>query len=177
MIQRKRNIIWGLILLGPPSLYLGILPKFFWSVPTVFVEIPKTQPLHEDLSLDLTVSAWHSNFDIHNVRFYVDPVQTSANAEGKPLLATTLYNDGKSPRSMGYGAVSRVTWPHDKKLHLTVPLKRWANEQRTQAGQLVGKLDVEVRYPQMHGRINRWFGGYSSARKRMSIPFSIRLEP
>lgn len=176
MSQRRRNIIWGLVFLGPPTLYLGIIPRYFWPIPKVQVEIPKDQPLREDLSLDLTVSGWHSNFRIHNVRFYVDASKTSAHAEGKPLLATTLYNDGKAPTSMSYGGVSRVTWPHDEKMRLTVPLKTWAEEERTIPGLLVGKLDVEISYPQMHGRLNFWLG-YSMVRRRISVPFSIRLEP
>ena len=176
MIGRKKASLWGLIMLGPPVLYLGIIPTYFWPVPTVQIEIPKGQPLQQDLSLDLTVSAWHENFSIHNVRFYIDPSTTSAHADGKPLLATTLYNDGKPPTSISFGGVSRITWPHDEKLSLTVPLQQWAKEQRTKPGLLVGKLDIEISYPQMHGRLNFWLG-YSSVRKRISVPFSIRLEP
>ncbi len=152
--------------------YFFIFP-IFWGEPEVAADVPEQARLGEDLTFKVTLSAWHGNFDLTNVRFYVDFHGSTAKGE-KGLFNPAIVLE-RQPRPLGgFWSTRRITWPHTAHYTVTVPLSQFAAEGLLGAGELAGKVDVTDRCQRIrpHRRIR---GGDQSITATKSIPFRITI--
>jgi hypothetical protein len=153
--------------------YFAVLP-LFWPTPTVSVDMPVTAPADADLSIRVTASAWHSNFGIVNVRFYVDPA-TTPHGPGGPFYPVVLYNAARVHR-WPIWSVDRMSWPRSRTLELTLPLRKLSEEGVVTPGLLRGKVDVAVEYLRSPRQwLAAWVGELYSSETTLFVPFELRL--
>jgi hypothetical protein len=158
----------GISLLG----YLIVLPMLL-PLPTAEADVPATASLTEDLSFEVRLSALHSNYDVAQIRFYVDFYASTAKGE-KGLFNPILVFEQR-PRSMnGVLAVSHLTWPHTERYTVTVPLREFATQGLVGSGTLAGK--VEVTYSYYTPRVGRRIPGADrTSQSTSSVPFSVTI--
>lgn len=152
--------------------YLFVLP-FAWPVPEVAAEIPDTAVLGQDIQIPITLSAWHPNVDVYNVRFYTDYHGSTAHGE-EGLFYPTPVLDREARRFVGVWGYSHLTYPWSETLYVTVPLSQFANEKMLGPGLLKGKLDVNINY--RPGHVGRYGPRHDYTQQRMlSVPFEITI--
>ncbi len=170
MGKRKKTII---TVVGVAFCYFGILP-LFWPGPKATAELPLEHPYDEDLAIRIEVFAWHKNVRIRQVRFYVDPQQTTAHGPEGPFLARGLFHSGEPRRMWPFSTVNRFTWARSRDLDLTLPLAQLAQEGVVGTGVVRGKLDVSIATPDMLSYLALWVG-YMSRERTQQIPFTLHL--
>jgi hypothetical protein len=169
--QAKRLLLIGILSLG---LYLVVVP-FFWPPPAAQVTIPKESAFNQDLHIDATVSAWHSNFVVVGVRFYVDFQKTTAHGPKGSLDTLSLY-EGEGPPDWTFWNLNRLTWPCSEHLNLKVPLSELAAAGLVQPGVVVGKVDVSIAYRPGFNRTAKYSMTVRSIPIDLSFPFEIQLK-
>lgn len=156
------------------SCNLSVLPaQTMAPPPRVKIEMPSEGTLTQDLTVTVSVNAWHSNFDISEVRVLPDPSNSTASIYGKMPVILEL-KEGKSRSAWLGWQVNRITWPRSKQYKFTVPVKEMASEGILKTGELRGNIAVTV----VHARPNthRKYGGVSrSGYVTASITFAVRL--
>jgi len=154
--------------------YFLVLP-FCWPEPTVIATVPAEASLGEDLPVSVRVDAWHSNFEIAHVRFYVDFHGSTAHGPAGLFHPQPLHQ-GEGKASWTNRELSRLTLPVSKTLDLVFPLKRFAEQGKVGPGKLVGKVDVTFHF--MEGFIPKRgkSGRHESISRTKYVPFEIELK-
>jgi len=153
-------------------LYLFFVP-WAWPMPEVEAQIPQSAVLGQDIQIPITISAWHSNVDIYNVRFYVDYHGSTAHGE-EGLFNPTPVFDKQGQKYIGVWGFNHLTYPWSETMYVTVPLSQFANEKLLGPGTLTGKLDVNFNY--RPGHVGRYGPGHDYTRQHMaSVPFQITI--
>lgn len=161
-----RPIIFTLFL---GLLYFIILPGN-WPEPSVEASVPPAVTLGEDVMVDVTVKAWHPNFQVRQISFSVRNVSSTALVYGKrPFVPVNLLEEEKTDRWQ-VGFARRATWPRSKSFQLTVPLRKLTLEKKLREGTLHGTIDVLVD----HTRVT--LSGYPPLMTSYSIPYSLVVE-
>jgi len=166
----KRGLPWVLVL---ASIYFLVVP-LLWPRPTATVQMPTTTSLGEDIVIEVSASAWHSNFDITRVRFMPDPLRSSALVEQVPFYPIDVRD---MPARNGWrpSSVNRFTWPHTRRYTLTVPLAQRAQEGALQAGTLTGTIFITAEAPRL-GKFDRDSrGGHRSGNSPQAFPFTLEI--
>jgi len=172
-VSSKRR--W-LLLIGAIAVYVFVVPPF-WPDPTVRADLPPEAFLDEEPEIKVTVSAWHSNFQIAHVRFYVDRGSTTAHGPRGPLHPLVLHNAPRMHR-WSFWRLDRLTWPRSRVLRLALPLKRLSQEGVVKPGIVRGKIDVEVDYVLSTVEpLALWLGEYISTMRTYSRSFELQLHP
>jgi hypothetical protein len=152
--------------------YLFIVP-WTWPLPEVEAEVPETAALGQDIQIPITISAWHSNVDIYNVRFYTDHYGSTAHGE-EGLFYPTPVLDREARRFVGVWGYNHLTYPWSETIYVTVPLSQFAQEKLLGPGILRGKVDVNFNY--RPGHVGRRMAGHDYTRQTMlSVPFTITI--
>lgn len=152
--------------------YFIVLP-LFWGPPSVEAKIPGSAPLSQDLTFDVVLSANHKNFHVTNVRFYVDYYESTAKGPEGLFNPAIVYEQTAAPKR-GFFRTSLFTWPHSRKLHVTVPFEQFAAEGLLGPGRLSGKVDVNCTYSQITP-YDRVGGGSDWRQHTVSAPFRIQI--
>jgi hypothetical protein len=109
--------------------------------PSAVASIPAEWPHNQDLSLDIHISSWHSNYVVTQVRLYFDHDQTKLNGLGEPLQPIVLL-DTQRPQKWNPLTLNRLTFPRRKTVRLVAPLAELAEQNSVGPGTAVGTLDV-----------------------------------
>jgi hypothetical protein len=154
-------------------LYFGALPAL-WPRPTAGMRMPAEVALGDDVTLQVAATAWHSNFNVTRIRFWVDPLRSSALVEGVPFYPIELRE--VAPRtSWPAWSLNRFTWRRTRHYTVTAPLGRRWREGALKAGTIEGMLWVTIESPQV-GRSRRYTRGGSQVNSDPhGIPFTLRL--
>src|SRR5262245_48282605 len=135
-------------------LHWGLVP-LLWPAPAVAVSVPPSASLDEDVPVRVVVSAWHSNVRIVQLRFYLDPSQSTASGPRGLFYPVLLYND-RQQSWWPYWSLSRLTWPRRLELARAVPLQEFGRAGSVGPGVIRGKINVTVEYPAWQ-RAAVWF--------------------
>jgi hypothetical protein len=153
-------------------IYLFILP-IAWPLPEVEAQIPNAVMLGQDIQIPITISAWHSNVDIYNVRFYTDYHASTAHGD-EGLFNPSPVLDREARRFKGVWGYSDLTYPWSETIYVTVPLSQFAKQKQLGPGILKGKVDVNFNY--RPGHVGRHGPVYDYTRQQMlSVPFEISI--
>jgi hypothetical protein len=155
--------------------YFGMMPAF-WPEPQATMQMPEAAVLGEDVALQVTVTAWHSNYRVTRVNFTPDPLRSTAIMEQVVFYPISLRD--VAPRSHWPAwNINRITWPRRKRYAFTVPLSQRWREGILQAGVLRGMLQITVEAPGL-GRFSRPRGGGSrTSTTTVILPFNLNLTP
>ena len=130
--------------------------------------------LNRNLEIALSLHSWSGNAHLVSVRFYPDPLRTTA---GQSLYPLVLY---QAPRigSLSYWHLSRLTYPRTRTFRLAFPLARLAQQAVVGPGVINGKIDAEIEVP-LFGYANGglWLGTVPTTVKTRSTPFTLNLSP
>lgn len=162
----------GLGVLG----YVVILP-WFWPCPRVVVAVPAAVQIGTDLPVEIIIQSWHSNYQVNEVRFYVDYTEAvTAVVPGATVYPIVL--DRATPRrEWGYWDVRRITWPHTRRRAYVVPLQQLTEAGALQRGVLRGQVDVTMTHPWVRGRYSgNAVMGFRACEDRYTMPFTLNVE-
>jgi hypothetical protein len=149
-------------------LYFIILPGS-WPEPSVEATVPAEVTLGEDVSVEVTVGAWHPNFKVRQISFSVRNVSSTALVFGKrPFVPVNLLEEEKKGRWQ-VGFARRATWPRSNSFRLAVPLRTLALERQLREGTLHGTIDVVVD----HTRVTT--SGYPPLTTRYQVPYDLAV--
>ena len=131
--------------------------------------VPSAVPLGEDVTIDVSVKAWHPNWRVRQISFSVRNVSSTALVYGeKPFVPVNLLEREKTDRwQVGFG--KRATWPRSRSFQLAVPLRNLALERQLRPGTLHGSIDVVVD----HTRVTT--SGYPPLTTTSRIPYSLAV--
>ena len=165
LLRHNRAILTGVVVLAVA--YYVVLP-WFWPDPRVEAAMPPALSLGEDLSFRLTTSAWHGNFHVYYVRFWVDNQASTAIAPGKSLFAIQVVNE--PPREFKWERwLARWTRPCTHHITVSAPLHVAAEQGTLQPGVLEGKIDVRLTVAPNDTRL-------PAKRLQQDVPFQITVE-
>jgi hypothetical protein len=162
------------VLLTVFLLYWGLLP-WFWPEPKLSVEMPAQATLDADVPIRITLRAWHPNFKFMSVRFYVDHTRTDAEGPDGLFYPQMLYQSGEPTGRWPVRSVNRFSWPRQRTLEVSLPLKELAAQGLAGPGTIHGKIDVTINYPDVIQRYASAFGGYSARTRTLSEPFQLEV--
>jgi len=130
--------------------------------------------LADELKIDLSIFAWHRNFDVQQVRFYVDYWSSSAKGE-EGLFNPVPVLEREARHFPSFFSRNPFTWPSEQRITVSVPLAEFAEKRLVGPGVLEGKIDVTFTYaPGVRGRRVP----YDATRMAtQSIPFHIEIQP
>lgn len=161
--------------IGISLVYLGLIP-WLWPRPNVAATLPTSAALGEDIPLEVTVSAWHSNFRATRVCFWVDPLRSNALVEQAAFYPIDV-RDIVPRTSWPQWSINRVTWPRSRSYNFTVPLNQRWREGVLQAGVLQGMIWVTTETPNMGKNQRASGGGRNSSNSPQGIPFTLTITP
>ncbi len=154
-------------------LYVFFVP-WLWPEPEVYADVPETAVLGQDLEIPITVSAWHSNVDVYQVRFYVDYQGSTARGE-EGIFHPTVVLQREGQRYRGVWGWNHLTRPWSETLIVTVPLRQFAEEKLLGPGTLSGKVDVSINYHP--GRtIRAPYPADHTRQAMLSVPFQMTIQ-
>ena len=171
-LSRNTKILFQ-VLLGILIIYFFFVP-FLWPKPKVTLEMVQEHPYNQDLEFKVPVHTWHSNYNVQSIRFYVDPVKSTAKGS-KGLFYPTIVYEGKPKQFRYFMETSRITRPQSQTLTLTLPLSKYAGEDLVQSGTLSGKIDTTIYYLPYFIRYRYYGGGYRTRTEQFSVPFDLKL--
>ena len=155
--------------------YFLVVPLMWRSMePTAQASIPAEWTLGEDLPLHIVIDAWHSNYTLIGVRFYIDHTQTKLEGIKQPPYPIQILQK-PAPKRWARLSINRLTYPRREIRLITVPLADLAAKGELAPGVLAGNLDVELGFV---GSLYRASGGPGADRvltRMQKIPFSITL--
>lgn len=155
--------------------YWGIAP-LFWPLPDLSVTVPPETPIDAEVPIDIQLDALHPNFEIINVRFYVDHYNSDVHGPNGPFYPQNLHRIAE-PVNWGFWEVNRFTWPRTRKRTVSLPLRELAAEGVVKPGTVRGKIDVTVAYPDVHSRMAQILGGFPTRSRMLSQPFEMEITP
>lgn len=153
--------------------YFFLVPVIVWDPPSAAVGLPSSWPANQDLTFTVQLSAWHANFGVTGVRFYVDyHGSTSKGPEG--LFYPAMVLQQQPPKLGGLLRTNRFTFPRSRQFQVTVPFREFAEQGLLGPGTLTGKVDVScVSY---EPALDRRYGGDHVESRTTSVPFTITIE-
>lgn len=164
-----RSVATGAV--SAACIYFLILP-IAWPQPQVTARIPDSARITGDLSVEISIFAWHRNFDVQQVRFYVDDWASSAKGE-KGLFNPMPVLEREAKRFPSFLSRNPFTWPSEQRITVSVPLGDLAEKQLVGPGILEGKIDVTFTYaPGVRGRRVR---RDATRLATQSVPFRILI--
>lgn len=145
-----------------------------WRPPTVEAELPAAATLKQDLEFTVRLTALHGNFDVANIRFYVDFYGSTA--KGPKGLFDPAVVFSQRPRAILSGwSMSHLTYPHTLEIPVKVPFPEFAGKGLLGEGVLAGKVDVT--YVSCEPSAGKSASGADRMRAgTQSIPFSITIQ-
>ena len=151
--------------------YFLILPELHDQMPMqVSAHIPEQWSHDRDMPVEITISAWHGNYEMALARFVPDYHASELRGETDPVYPQVLAQ--KEHRThWNRLRLNRFTWPRRDTRSFEVPLSALAAEGRLAPGTLRGEMEITLRYP-------RWYAGTTgtsirSGEDRERIPFEI----
>lgn len=153
--------------------YLVLVP-LAWRPPSVEAGIPSVAGLKQDLVFNVRLTAMHGNFDVANIRFYVD--YYGSTSKGSQGLFEPVVIFSQRPRAIPNGwSMSHLTYPHTVDIPVTVPLREFSEKGLLGVGVLAGKLDVT--YVSCQPSAGKSASGVDRMRPgTQSVPFSITIQ-
>ena len=152
-------------------LYFFILP-LCWPAPEATLRLPATAQFDKNATVELTVSAWHSNVSI--IQVYLVAEYPNYKALG---LNASLYPIMLSQQPPAPGRVNRFTWPYHAHYTYTIPLEELASKGLSTPGVWHGQAHIQLSYPGssylMHRR--RYGSPPAFSSRHISVPFTITL--
>ena len=150
------------------ALYFFAIPAA-WPPPAVSVDIPEILKAGEDLTVRLTVKAWHPNFRVRQVSLTVDGIGSTAYSSKKLFVPVNLLEVERTTEwSVGFG--ERSTWPRKRRFQLKVPTGKMYRSGTLGQGLLSGTIDVTVDYTRVTPR-----AGYPALKSERSLPYTLRI--
>lgn len=156
------------------AFFVAIVLYFFampaaWPPPVVSVDIPEVLDPGEDLTVRVTVKAWHPNFRVRQVSLTVDEIGSTAYVSKKLFVPLNLHEAERTTEwSVGFG--DRSTWPRKRRFELTAPTGKMYRNGTLRQGLLSGTIDVTVDYTRVTPRT-----GYPALHSERSLPYSLRI--
>lgn len=150
------------------ALYFFAIPVV-WPPPRISVELPEVLQPGEDLTVRMTVRAWHPNFRVRQVSFSIDGIGSSAYASRKLYVPLNLHERERTT-DWTVGFAERTTWPRKRSFVLTVPAGRMFRSGTLREGVLSGGLGATVDYTRV-----TFSTGYPALHVERSIPYSLRI--
>lgn len=175
MVRIAHKARLAAVLVTPFLLYWGFLP-LFWPVPDLSIQMPSEISIDETVPIDIRLSSWHPNFEVGQVRFYVDYHNSDVHGPNGPLYPQMLRQI-ESEVQWTFWGVNRFSWPRERNLHLELALPELARKGVIMPGTVRGKIDVTVVYPDMHSEMVQLLGEFPERSRMISQPFELRLLP
>ncbi len=154
--------------------YFLVLPSVgLWSEPDVTAHVPATWAHDEDMPIELTVSTWHSNYQIALVRFHPDYHDSDLQGDTGPMYPQPLLQEQRS-RYWSAFSLNRFTFPRSAHHELEVPLSELAGKGNSAPGVLRGEIEIMILHA---GNIGSHDGAVRTHSRQLNdrIPFEIRL--
>lgn len=168
--MKRRKTIVSIFVVA--IVYFFILPaSWAWLEPEAEIHIPGEWAYDEDLPVEFTLSAWHSNYEIVLVRFHPDYHESELRGEPEPMYPQPLIQ-GERRNQWSAVTLNRFTWPRSERHDLTVPLAELADQNRSAPGTLRGHVEITI-----HFVVRPSGGGHGNRARRMTerVPFELTL--
>lgn len=119
-------------------------PVFWGQMPiTVTSELPSEWNHAEDLPITITVRAWHNNFRVTQVRFFIDNSNTKMTGVAVPIYPVMLMQDPPT-RSWNRLRLNWFTLPFVRRYKFVLPFESMKSQGKCGPGLIVGKINVQV---------------------------------
>lgn len=151
--------------------YVVVVP-LLWPEPTVAAEFPLETRMGDTLPIRVSVSAWHRNIQVHQVRFYVDYTATTA-VGPKGTFYPEVPVQREAQRFVGAFARNPITWPHTEYVDTEIDLGKYIDQGLIGPGELIGKIDVTFNYHS--GRGGKTLNRDRTRTATKSVPFRITI--
>ena len=90
-------------------------------------------------------SAWHSNYELREVRFGILPERGQVQPQ-RPRLYPLVLVEGRHNRTWNRLTLNRFTFPRTRRIMVVVPLERLAAEGRIVPGAREGFINIRIDY-------------------------------
>ena len=98
-MTRKQRIVAAVVVIL--TFYFLVLPGFWtWLPPTATAVVPSSWPHNKDMPIEIRLSAWHSNYELREVRFGILSQRGRAQPQRPPLYPLVLA-EGQHHRTWG----------------------------------------------------------------------------
>ena len=122
-MTRKQRIVAAVAVVL--TFYFFLLPGFWaWLPPKATTEIPVSWPHNQDMPLKIRLSAWHSNYEVREVRFGILPDRNRVQPNSPPLYPLVLL-EGQHNRTWNRLTLNRFTFPATQRISVVVPSNVW----------------------------------------------------
>jgi hypothetical protein len=143
-MTRKQRISAAVVVVV--TLYFLVLPSIWtWLPPTATAVVPQSWPHNKDMPIEIRLSAWHSNYELQEVRFGILPERGRLQPQHPPLYPMVLV-EGQRNRTWNRLTLNRFTFPRTRRIPLVVPLERLAAEGRIVPGTREGFVNIRINY-------------------------------
>lgn len=143
-MTRKQRITAAVVVVL--TCYFLVLPGFWtWLPPSATAVVPSSWPHNKDMPIEIRLSAWHSNYELREVRFGILPERGRVQPQGPPLYPLVLVQ-GRHNRTWNRLTLNRFTFPRTRRIPVVVPLARLAAEDRIAPGAREGFISIRIDY-------------------------------
>lgn len=156
--------------------YFFCTPMFWGHMPiTVTSDLPSEWNHTEDLPMTITVRAWHNNFRVTQVRFFIDNQNTKMTGVEGPIYPVMLMQD---PPTRGWNRLTLnwFTLPFVRRYEFVLPFESMKSEGKCGPGLICGKIDVQVDHV---GNVDQYSSvAFNELNEEYShsVPFRIALK-
>ena len=166
------NVKRGLAAAACAIVVYFVLFPLLWPGPTVGAVVPDEVRMNDTLPIRASVSAWHSNVHIHQVRFYVDYTATTATGP-KGIFYPELIVQRDAVRYAGSFGRNPITWPFSQYVDAQLDLNKFVEQGLIGPGELIGTIDITFNYHP--GRGGKTINRDRTRTATKSVPFSITI--
>ena len=125
-MTRKQRITAAVVVVL--TCYFLVLPGLWtWLPPSATAVVPSSWPHNKDMPIEIRLSAWHSNYELREVRFGILPERGQVQLQRPPLYPLVLI-EGRHNRTWNRLTLNRFTYPRTRRIMVVVPLERLAAE-------------------------------------------------
>lgn len=143
-MTRKQRITAAVVVVL--TCYFLVLPGFWtWLPPSATAVVPSSWPHNKDMPIEIRLSAWHSNYELREVRFGILPERGQVQPHRPPLYPLVLV-EGRHNRTWNRLTLNRFTYPRTRRIMVVAPLERLAAEGRIVPGAREGFINIRIDY-------------------------------
>jgi hypothetical protein len=155
--------------------YWGLVPVWL-PPPALSVDMPAETPVDRNLPIRIHLNAWHSNFEVVQVRFYSDYGKSDVDGPKGPFYPQVLYQLNEEVR-WPFTKINRFAFPRHRGLDVVLPLAKLHADRVVKPGTVHGKIDVTLAYPDLHTRTFKPMGERTNRSRMLSQPIKIEFLP
>ena len=158
------------------AVYIIVVP-FFWGflAPSPKVVCAQEWSHNVDMPVSLHITAWHGNYTIGKVDFFVDNLKSQMPGTEGSLAAVVLHSEPRKQEWALWNPLKRITFPQSTTLEFTVPLERLATENQVGPGTITGMFMIQIDHPGTHVPSRTVANTPRQQTNIRQIPFTITL--